>query len=137
MGLFGGGNVSSKNSVSTQNYNATTTPQTDLSGSTAGSAAVVTPTVLGGGSVGAINTTSSSFFAPVNYTPSVNYGDAAVKAAQQTAQTALQSTSASQQAQVTSSNSPSWFTALFSAPDIYYLLGALVLLMIYRGHHLK
>lgn len=135
MGLFGGGNSSSSTSTTTNNLENTVTPQSDLSGSTAGVNVQTSPTALQG-SVGAITTNASSFFAPVYNTPSFNEGDSAIDAAQQTAQAQISAQSAAQQAGATSaSSSPSWFTNLFQAPDIYYLIAGLVLLMIFRGHH--
>jgi hypothetical protein len=138
MGFFGGGNSSTQTVVQTTSYAANPTQNNDLSGSIGGNNNQVSPVLQGGSSIGSFSNTSSDFFSPVENTPSINYGDSAIGSSATTAQAAigaLKSSLSPSSAASTSSTTPGWLSTLFSAPDIYYLIGGLVLIMLWRGHH--
>lgn len=128
MGLFGGGN--SSNTTTVQNTEQTITPQSSLQGAAGSSNFQITPSTSSG-SIGAIN--AQSYNAPIYLTPSTNIGDAAIAAAQATAQAQIASNTPTQP--VTSSSSSFDWSTLFAPPYIYYWIAGIVLLMILRGHH--
>jgi preprotein translocase subunit SecF len=125
MGLFGGGNSTTNTSTTVQNYEGTSSNEIDAAG--AGNALNIlnAPQAIGG-STGGISTTA--YYAPLYVTPSINLGDDAVQAAQQTAQSAL-STGTANQGTVSST-----LSSLFSGDNLYAILFALVAIMLWRGH---
>lgn len=122
MGLFGGGNSQSTSNVT--NTQETTTTQVDMSGSAGASS----QTIVGGSGDGTIS--ANSYNAPLYLTPSTNIGDAAIKLAQQTAQASIAASAPS-----VSSDSGSILDKIFAGNNLYWIIGAVVLVMIWRGHH--
>jgi hypothetical protein len=126
MGLFGGGN--SQSTSNTTNFGATIAPGLSLSSSPNSAPLLVTPTVQGSGSIGSINAVSGSYYAPVNINASSNYGDAAVQASAQQQQAAIGGSSLSSTGAISST-----LSSLLSGTNLYWILGALVLLFLMKG----
>lgn len=126
MGLFGGSSTTENTTVKNTEVNATNT--FNPTGTSPGSTVLnISPTDTGDGTFGSIS--PSVFNAPLYITASTNTGDAAIQAAQQTAQDAATASTAG----VTSSL-PSWLQNLLSGNGIYWVIAALVLFMLGRGH---
>jgi hypothetical protein len=126
MGLFGGGNSTSTVNAQTYNFEGTSSNEADQAGAAGSSSLVIAPQIIGGGTIGDIS--PAIYNAPIYLTPSVNTGDAAVAAAQQTAQDALTASAPN------ASTLGSTLSSLFSGSNLYWILGALVVIMLARGH---
>ena len=130
--IFGNSGSSSSSSTSvTKNEQTTSTPQLNFAGAgPAAGALVVNPTLTDSSITGGITTNSTTYYAPITFTPSTNYGDSAVASAQQTAQQATNDSTSSGSGGILAT-----LQGLFSGSNLYWILGALVVIMYARGHH--
>jgi hypothetical protein len=126
MGLFGGGGSNSTVLTTVENYEGTNSPQVNQAGAAGSLALTYAPQVIGSGTVGSFS--PNVYNAPLYITPSVNTGDSALQAAQQTAQAAVSASSPN------ANTIGSSFQSLLTGNDIYWVLGALVIVMLTRGH---
>jgi hypothetical protein len=126
MGLFGGGNSSTTTTTLVQDYTGTNAPGLSLDGAAGSVGLVISPQVVGSGSIGGIAPTL--YNAPVYLTPSVNVGDSAIQAAQQTSQAAIAAQSPN------ANTAGSTLQNLLSGDNLYWIIGALVIVMFARGH---